>query len=84
MYVQEPKHHRRYRIAWSLYQDKGLTDEHRLILEQEMDGAQNHFTWDEFQTFKETLPGFVEFWKALGASMDVALKVFQERNGIDA
>jgi hypothetical protein len=27
-----------------------------------MDSAQNHFTFDEFQEFKDTLPGYQEYW----------------------
>ena len=60
-----PEHHRRYAIAWSLHQDPTCSEESRLILEREMDDAQNSFGWDEFQTFKTTLPGFVEHWSAM-------------------
>lgn len=59
---QLPEHHLRYSRAWSLYQDKSLSDEARLILEQEMDDAQNNFGWNEFQEFKETLTGYNKFW----------------------
>jgi hypothetical protein len=55
-------HHRRYALAWSLYRDESLTDDARETLEREMDSAQNLFGWDEFQTFKQTLSGFVEHW----------------------
>jgi hypothetical protein len=27
-----------------------------------MDSAQNHFAFDEFQEFKDTLPGYQEYW----------------------
>ena len=57
-----PIHHERYARAWSLHRDPAMSDESRQILEREMDDAQNHFTWDEFQEFKKTLPGFVEYW----------------------
>ena len=30
-----------------------------------MDAAQNLFSWDEFQAFKKTLPGFVEYWGSI-------------------
>ena len=58
-----PNHHLRYQRAWALYQDPGLSDEARGVLEREMDAAQNHFQWDEFQAFKQTLPGFLDFWR---------------------
>lgn len=57
-----PDHHRRYALAWSLYRDDSLADGAREALEREMDAAQNLFGWDEFQDFKQTLPGFVEHW----------------------
>lgn len=60
-----PEHHRRYAIAWSLHQDPTCSEGSRLILEREMDDAQNSFGWDEFQVFKETLPGFVGHWSAM-------------------
>ena len=57
-----PDHQLRYARAWTLYRDDTLDDESRQILEREMDSAQNHFGWDEFQEFKQTLHGFVQFW----------------------
>lgn len=60
-----PEHHTRYARAWSLYQDPSLDDEARRILEDEMDAAQNHFSWGEFRSFKTTLPGFVQHWRGL-------------------
>ena len=60
-----PIHHERYARAWSLHRDPDMSDESRQILEREMDDSQNHFTWDEFQEFKETLPGFVDHWAGL-------------------
>lgn len=59
---KEPIHHRRYRIAWSLYRDKNLNQDLKKNLEKEMDSAQNYFQYSEFQEFKKTLPGFIEFW----------------------
>ena len=52
----------RYARAWFLYRDTSLDDATRQTLEQEMDSAQNHFTWAEFQEFKKTLPGYEDFW----------------------
>ena len=57
-----PDHHLRYARAWALHRDADMPDSAREILEREMDSAQNLFGWDEFQKFKGTLPGFVEFW----------------------
>ena len=61
----EPSHYRRYRVAWEAYIDPDTPDACRLDLENEMDSAQNEFTFDEFQEFKKTLPGFVRFWQEL-------------------
>jgi len=58
-----PEHHIHYQRAWALYQDPGLSDEARSVLEREMDSAQDAFRYDEFQAFKETLPGFLDFWR---------------------
>lgn len=58
-----PEHHVRYARAWVLHRDTDISDSAREILEREMDAAQNLFGWDEFQEFKVTLPGFVEFWE---------------------
>ena len=64
-----PEHHHRYATAWSLHKDPNCSAESRLILEQEMDDAQNDFTWDEFQAFKCTLPGFIEHWQKIIAPL---------------
>ena len=64
-----PNHHERYARAWSLHRDPSMSDELRRILECEMDEAQNHFGWDEFQQFKETLPGYVEYWEGAKESI---------------
>jgi hypothetical protein len=61
-YASLPDHHVRYARAWALHQDADMPDSSREILEREMDSAQNLFGWDEFQKFKATLPGFMEFW----------------------
>lgn len=60
-----PHHHLRYERAWLLYRDGGIPDECMLLLEREMDDAQNHFTVDEFKTFKRHLPGFREMWDGM-------------------
>ena len=70
-----PEHHRRYAIAWSLHQDPDCSEESRLILEREMDDAQNSFGWDEFQKFKATLPGFIEHWASMRESALAELPV---------
>jgi len=64
-----PEHHRRYAMAWTLHCEPNCSQETKIILEKEMDNAQNHFSWDEFQAFKQTLPGFVEFWKTTSNNM---------------
>ena len=71
--VAMPEHHNRYAIAWSLHQDPTCSEESRLILEREMDDAQNSFGWDEFQTFKTALPGFVEHWSEMRDSVQFRL-----------
>lgn len=58
--MTEPEHHKRYREAWEAYRKTGNPD-----LGRKMDMAQNQFTWDEFQAFKKTLPGFCEHWQGL-------------------
>ena len=63
MLPQEPAHHRRYRFAWLSYADPDTPSDLLPEIGKEMDLAQNAFGWDEFQTFKETLPGFMEFWR---------------------
>jgi len=72
--MKEPIHHERYARAWSLHRDPDISDESRRILEQEMDDAQNYFSWDEFQEFKRTLPGFDEYWEFLRKELIKKLK----------
>ena len=64
-----PEYHRRYAIAWLLHQDPARSEGSRLILECEMDDAQNSFGWDEFQLFKTTLPGFIQHWEGMKDSI---------------
>jgi len=60
----EPEHHRKYRVAWMAYRDPDTPKDCLEDLQKEMDSAQDHFGWDEFQEFKVTLEGFEEFWKS--------------------
>jgi hypothetical protein len=60
--MKEPEHHETYRTAWTEYRSC-LSEQRRKELEQMMDRAQDNFGWDEFQDFKITLPGFMEFWQ---------------------
>lgn len=62
----EPDHHRRYREAWDAYRTC-FDDADAQLLERAMDAAQNSFGWDEFQEFKQTLPGYVEYWAFLAS-----------------
>ena len=55
----EKEHEIRYRRAWELHQADGAD---KKKLEREMDDAQDHFTFEEFQVFKRTLPGYEKFW----------------------
>ena len=61
-----PAHHQRYARAWYLFRDMAkageLTATTKQSLQNEMDSAQNHFTFDEFQEFKKTLEGFEDHW----------------------
>lgn len=75
-----PDHHRRYALAWDLYQDSGLTEESRRALEKEMDAAQTLFKWGEFQDFKRTLPGYEKYWKQL--KNDLSDKIKRMKKGI--
>jgi hypothetical protein len=59
-----PDHHRRYREAWIEYRTN-FDEQRKIELEKEMDAAQSHFSWEEFQSFKQTLPSFVEYWNDL-------------------
>lgn len=68
-----PPHHLRYATAWMLYQDSDLPPRAQETLQVEMDEAQEYFTYLEFQTFKATLPLFMEYWDAW------ALKVHEQR-----
>ncbi len=58
----EPSHHRRYRVAWHAFKDPDTPKSMSSQLMEEMDSAQNHFKFDEFQEFKKTLVGFEEYW----------------------
>ena len=55
------RHKRQYREAWNEYRTN-FDEERKLQLERAMDNAQNSFEWDEFQEFKVTLEGYVEYW----------------------
>jgi len=70
MNESEPNHHRLYRLAWESYIDPDTPKSCKRNLEKEMDSAQNHFCWDEFQEFKETLPGYIAHWEGLKADLD--------------
>jgi hypothetical protein len=63
--VSTPEHHVRYARAWKLYVDETNTVETRRLLEIETDSAQEDFSFIEFQQFKQTLPGYVEYWANL-------------------
>lgn len=56
--MSEPDHHRRYAEAWQAHRTPGNSEERLRELEKEMDSAQNHFGWNEFQEFKKSLPDF--------------------------
>ena len=51
-----------------------MSEEARLSLEKEMDSAQNHFTFAEFQTFKITLPGYQAYWDDLAEKAKEAIQ----------
>lgn len=81
-----PDHHTRYRKAWLEYyhltrygrpstdfSSDFMRDAYRL--EHEMDQAQNYFTWDEFQEFKRTLPGFLDIWPDNCEGIDEAIEI---------
>lgn len=78
--MQPPAHHVRYARAWMLHEDSGMPEHCKEILEREMDAAQNDFTYDEFQIFKITLPGFVEFWQGFKQDMDKALEKIKPKH----
>ena len=58
-----PEHHRRYALAWSLYTDPEMSEKSKRILMAHMDKVQESFEWKEFQQFKQTLPGYEEYWR---------------------
>jgi hypothetical protein len=63
--MEEPVHHKRYRVAWEAYLDPDTPEDCIPALQKEMDLAQNHFSFEEFQVFKKTLPGYEEEWSRL-------------------
>jgi hypothetical protein len=75
MFKDTKEHHKRYRAAWLLYKKGGLSEDEKIVLENEMDSAQNHFKWDEFKEFEKTLPGFIDFWERQKEGAMAALKV---------
>jgi len=62
MAKKEPKHQRRYRIAWESYRDPDTPKECLLDIERELDELQNEFGCDEFIEFKSTLDDYNKFW----------------------
>lgn len=58
------KHQDDYRRYWMKYLDC-TSSVRRKELESLMDQAQNHFSWNEFQEFKVTLPHYIDHWKGL-------------------
>lgn len=77
MTQEPPTHHIRYARAWNLFQDDSLSQEARDSLMSEMDSAQNYFGWQEFQDFKVTLPGFVEFWDGWAKSARLQIQALK-------
>jgi len=73
MTKSEPDHYRRYRLAWESYADPDTPKKCKEALEKEMDSAQNDFKFDEFQEFKETLPGYTEHWNNMKKDLDQKL-----------
>lgn len=53
-----------YRNAWNEYfsMEENLSKERRKELQRLMDDMQNHFTEEEFDAFKVTLVGYVNWW----------------------
>lgn len=81
--IDEPDHHRRYRVAWDSFNDPDTPDECRDDLMKEMDNAQNHFGWDEFHTFKKTLKDYVKFWEGWKAEADKKVDDYKKREGLE-
>jgi len=69
----EPEHHKRYRVAWEAHRDPDTPKSCLKDIENEMDNAQNDFKWDEFQEFKQTLPGYIEHWEKMKNDLDKKL-----------
>lgn len=67
---------KQYAAAWAAYKET-WDDGERLRLGKAMDSAQNHFTWQQFQEFKVTLPGFIEYWAAVPSML---AKQLRDRN----
>lgn len=82
-----PEHHTRYRNAWlswlSLnrydYNNSALDEQFRL--EDEMDQAQNDFTWDEFQQFKITLPFYFDIFPDIEIKKHIEIDVDWVKEG---
>lgn len=80
--VKEPSHHRRYRVAWEAFSDPDTSDELKVGIGKEMDSAQNHFEWDEFQKIKVTLVGFCEYWESFRVMGEKAIEKMKQQGGI--
>jgi hypothetical protein len=61
--MEEPKHHKRYRVAWDAYRDPDTPRECFGNLRAEMDDTQKLFSDEEWNAFKKTLDGFEEEWE---------------------
>lgn len=61
MPIPEPQHHELYRRYWLEYKS-AYDDVERVQLGRLMDEQQDKFGKDEFDRFKVTLPGYMEFW----------------------
>ena len=62
--MDEPEHHKLFRQYWKEFQDC-LTRKRSDTLKRSMDRLQERFGTDEFHKFKQTLPGYVDYWNAL-------------------
>ena len=62
-------HHDRFERAWTLYRDDDLSDHAKRILLKEMGDARTDFTFLEFLKFKQSLPGYVEYWAERGQDL---------------
>lgn len=80
----EPQHCLDYRAAWQEYCTCFDADEAKR-LERRMDQAQKHFSLNEFQVFKKTLPGYTEYWEFLGDRFQSMLdkKLAEMRKGCE-